>query len=159
MINNLIIPRIITKLWGLSLRHIAPGLSIIYFASESYVFPVIGWFLYDVVGTISPALFILYCYTKIYKELNSASSFIGFSRANNPKRIFVYVAIPLICFCPFVIADIVFIFRESDFPFWVVFVASTARRCWGFLNLMAYWFLNPTSKTANQTNLECSMIS
>jgi len=158
LLATLICPTmIITKTWGLGLKHVAPGLSIIYFPPNNIIFPILGWFLYDIVGTLSPALAILYCYHKIYKELGSQQSMIGFSQATSPKRIFLYVAIPLVCFGPFILADIVFIFRESDFPFWVVFLASTTRRCWGFLNIVAYWFLNPSS-TADRTSLEISII-
>jgi len=130
---------------------------VVYFPPPNFSHQIMGWFIYDVIGTLSNLGVIYYCYSKVYKTLQLNYGFMGFSNSINPKRVFIYVAIPTVCFAPWALADIVVIFFDAIYPFWLIFIVSTARRCWGFLNLLAYWFLSPYQAKSISPSLECSL--
>lgn len=148
---------IITHLWGISVRPLGPGLSVVYFPPPNLAHQLIGWLIYDVIGTLGALGVILYCYSKVYKALKLTYGYMDFGNGINPKRVFIYVAIPFISFMPWAIADLTIIFANVEYPFWLMITVTTARRCWGFLNLLAYWFLSPYQTKSLTPSLECSL--
>ncbi len=77
--------------------------------------------------------------------------FASFSSKRHSRKLFIYSAIPIICFGPQILGDLFYMIPQNVSPFWVTYTVTTLRRCWGFLNLLAYWFLNPAE---NQTETE-----
>ena len=82
-----------------------------------------------------------FCYLRLQQVLRTTYGSMMTHIEFSPVRMYMYVAIPIICFLPWIIMDLVYIFINGPFPFWAVAVACTLRDSWGFLNLLAYWFL------------------
>jgi len=45
-------------------------------------------------------------------------------------------------------------FPENAYPFWISYVVNSLRRSWGFLNLLAYWFLSPAKEETKEDLFE-----
>jgi len=138
-------------------KQLGPGLSITAYSNDSLLKLLMGWFLYDVVGTLSPSFIILYCYSRVLNTIKTLYRFVGPSAGDGKRlRFSFYTAIPIICFLPWIIVDLVYSFIDSEMPFLIVFIVTTFRRAWGFLNLLAYWFLRPQQEDQDQYDFDSS---
>jgi len=149
---------IIYNVFGIDIKHLGPGFSTVGFPPSSFLTQILGWLTFDIVGTTVPALIIFICYFKVYQTLKTSYDSIIEQTRITAGRMFIYVIIPFLCFMPWTLADLYNILIGIDYPFSVVILASTLRRCWGFLNLLAYWFLSPgyhgrTSSSATSESL------
>jgi len=130
---------------GIHIKTLAPGFSTVGFPYTTNKFTqYLGWFLIDIVALFFPIFIIFYCYYKVYKALKV--SYDGMYAELSSMRVFIYVLIPTICFLPWHIADFVAIYNDKDVDFVIMVVIAVFRRAWGFLNLLAYWFLSPGYK-------------
>lgn len=106
----------------------------------------------DVFAKLIPMIITSVCYYKVYCLAKNEKN-IGYL---SPGRIIFYPLIQIICFAPGVFADIVYIFIIPDaaHPFAVGITINTLHRCWGFLSLMAYWFVKPNEQEEQQRLLK-----
>jgi len=113
----------------------------------------VGWTLYDVIGTLIPCLAICYCYFQVLKSLKTTYAYTPFvsKSAMNSVRIYVYMALPFICFLPFIIMHFLEIFcKDLEVSPKLALAFGILRRLWGFLNLFAFRFFRPEAE--NETH-------
>jgi len=101
---------------------------------------------FDLVGTLLPIFITYHFYLQVYKCLRTQEEYSAEKLEENPKRVLWYSYIQLFCFVPGTLSDAIFMFQGRTAPFTVSVFISVTRRSWGFLNLLAYWFLKITKR-------------
>lgn len=97
-----------------------------------------------------PVFVISYCYIKISKDLRTTlSNFIRDAR-DNANRLLWFPVVPIVCWCPEIVADVICMYYSTDYPDWLGFLISLIHRCWGLLNLLTYWLLTPKNDEKSQ---------
>jgi len=115
-------------------------------------------------GGLLPIIITLHYYIKAYnilKEIHIYSSF----QAKSPKVLW-FAAIQIVCFLPEVLIDVYFLIIGEEPSMTPAFIMYVLKRCWPFLNLLAYWFLNDVNKarrsldreSTDQSNTQISFI-
>jgi len=99
---------------------------------------------YNFITICIPIIIICYCYYKVTQTVKKMYGFaISASQLrSNSLKMFGYVAIPILCFLPGIVSDLIFSFQGTYYNLEAQIITSIARRSWSFLNLLAYWFLN-----------------
>jgi len=123
------------------------------------LFDQIAYFiLFEVIGTFLPIAMTLTLYLRVYNYIKKTTE------AVRPNYQFLwYVAIQIFCFVPSSIIDGVFMFLQYErAPFEYELIESVCHRSWGFLNLLAYWYLRytdeDTSASEQQSDLDGSSV-
>lgn len=127
-----------TQLWNIHAKFDEAGLISVDYGLTSAQNQTLYLIFEDLMGTLLPILITLYCYYRVFETLSSMTGSII-----NPTRVLYYSIIQMVCFMPGIIADLVFIFQQSRYNVVCAIVVGFLHRCWGFLNLLAYWFTNP----------------
>jgi len=134
---------IMFKLFGVSVRYLGPGLAAVDYPLEGALDKILYFVFFNLIAKMIPIIIITWCYLKVgyivrttfsYAMTQSQSQFSAF-------RIFGYIFIPMLCFLPGILADIVCSYQGTFYPLWAQVFVYTVRRSWPFLNIMAYWFL------------------
>jgi len=109
----------------------------------------IGYFVvFLLFGTILPIVITFYFYFQVYKKIKETTG-------ERSKYLLWYSAIQIFCFLPGCVFDTIYMFLNIEtLPFLVILLSSICHRSWGFLNLMAYWFLRYTSNEKDETKHE-----
>jgi len=130
------------------------GIATVTCVSSSRWHRILDWIIYDVTGTLIPVAIIAFCYNRMQQFFKSSFAYSSYLSRNktNSKRIRLYIAIPIVCFVPFVVIHFLNIFLENEYPFPLVLFLATVRRAWGFLNLLAYWFFKPEKQGGSNEN-------
>ena len=97
----------------------------------------------DVIGRLVPCLATPIFYYKLYYLLKDSSDIVSFSRSAL-LRLFWYSTIPLLCSLPGILKNVNSKWSFSYFSMGITTVVMILRYFWEFLNLWAYWKLNPT---------------
>ena len=76
------------------------------------------------------------------------------SKNRNVSQVLWYPIAQIICFLPGIIADFwyMFIAKEERYHFGPAIIVNSLHRSWGFLNMMAYYFIRPGKKN-NESDL------
>ncbi len=96
----------------------------------------------DVIGRLVPCLATPIFYYKLYCLLKDSSDVVSFSR-QALLRLFWYSTIPLVCALPGILKDINSKWSFSYFSMGITTIVMILRYFWEFLNLWAYYKLNP----------------
>jgi hypothetical protein len=111
------------------------------YPKENLLNQIYYYLVYEVIGTMLPIALTFLFYFKVYKELKTISDV-----DSNPKSVLWYSVIQMICFLPGSLFDGFYMFTNQEPPFWSEFSSSLCNRFWGFLNLLAYFYLRYTSE-------------
>jgi len=104
--------------------------------------------VFQLLGTILPIVMTFYLYWKVYKRTKGAGG-------ENSKHLLWYSAIQIFCFVPGSLLDVIYMFLNIEsLPFWAIEISSLCHRSWGFLNLLAYWFLRYADNEKDETKQE-----
>jgi len=122
--------------------YLGPGAYAFKFTDPENSNQIMFYVLYDILLTIVPVLAIVYCYYQVYKTLKSLYEFAISQSQLNPRKVLLYTLIPILTFVPANIADLIYLLPGDIYPFVVSYFISVSKRSWGFLNLLAYWYLN-----------------
>jgi len=110
---------------------------------------------FDIIGTLAPIIITFSLYFQVYKVLRIEDDGEMRNKAlSNPRRVLNYSFIQFICFFPGILADGVFMFQGKIAPFEIAVIISITRRSWGFLNLLAYWFLRIGEEENNNLHFD-----
>jgi len=138
--------RILCHLFGIHTIYRAGGSISIRYPLKGLVDQILFFFFFDLVGTLIPIFITYYLYLQVYKSLKAQEEYCGEPLEENPKKVLWYSYIQLFCFLPGTLSDAIFMFQGRNSPFYVSVLISVTRRSWGFLNLLAYWFLKIAKK-------------
>jgi len=138
--------RILCHLFGIQTIYRAGGSISIRYPLESLANQILFFIFFDLVGTLIPIFITYYLYLQVYKSLKTQEEYSGEPLEENPKKVLWYSYIQLFCFVPGTLSDAFFMFQGRNAPFGVSVFISVTRRSWGFLNLLAYWFLKIAKK-------------
>jgi len=141
-----------TGAWGVKIVYTGPGACLLRFPNPEESNKLMFYLVFDIFGTLLPVLMISFCYFQIYKKLKEAYKFHLAQSRINPNKILIYAFIPILCFVPLVASDPFFTLRGEIIPFPLQLFITVTRRSWAFLNLLAYWFLNPAFERGNSLN-------
>jgi len=132
--------------------YVGKGIATATFESSNLWLRFAAWIIYDGVGTLFPVIMIAFCYHKMQKSLKTSFTYSPHISRNkaNATRIRWYIAIPIICFVPFVFLHLTNVILYNQYPFVLILFLATLRRTWGFLNLFAYWFFKPEKQGGNE---------
>ena len=131
-------------MFGVGVRYLGPGLAAVDYPLVGDTDKILYFVFFNLIPKVIPTLIITWCYVKVgyivrttfsYAMTQSQSQFSAF-------RIFGYIFIPMLCFFPGIIADVVCSYEGTFYPLWVQILVYTVRRSWPFLNILAYWFLS-----------------
>jgi len=138
---------ILLQLFGITIEYVGPGLYGISYPLHG-IFDKIMYLLFlDFLGYVVPALIIFVFYYKVSQTIKNSYGFIGVTGEVSSTKSFSFAIIPIICFAPEVLSDCYYIFQNINiYPFGVILIVSLLHRSWGFLNLCAFWFLNPIAR-------------
>lgn len=131
---------IFTESFGMKLHCIAPGQYFLEMnigeTSSKFIYFIIN----DFINILLPVVANTYCYYQIYKTLNSMQMF-QYRNLSHTYGFFWSVVIPLICFMPGVIQDIVVVFADLEIHLIIIiqFISETLQTVWGVLFLWSYW--------------------
>jgi len=133
---------IATQAFGLNVIYLGPGAYAFKFTDPENSNQTAFYLLYDILLTLLPVLIIVYCYYQVYKTLKSLYKFAIDPSQLDPRKVLLYTLIPILTFVPGNIANLVYLLPGDIYPFAVSYFISVTKRSWGFLNLLAYWYLN-----------------
>ena len=141
-----------------------PGACLIKFPDPEASNKPMFYLVFDILTTLLPVLVTSFCYFKVYQKLKDSYKFHLEQSRINPNKILIYAFIPILCFVPLVVLDPFFTLQGEVLPFPAHMFITVTRRSWAFLNLLAYWFLNPAferrnSLTDNSANLSSNDLS
>ena len=108
--------------------------------------------VFNGLGHLLPILITSYYYFQVYRMLKVQSLMITYSKTTT-TRMSWYPLIPIICFGPGALLEIIFTSRASCLPFWASLVVNILHRCWGFLNLLAFWVFKPSTNDRTESLL------
>jgi len=138
---------ILLQLFGITIEYVGPGLYGISYPLHGLFDKMMYLLFLDFLGYVVPAIIIFTFYYRVSKTIKQSYGFIGASGEVSSTKSFSFAIIPIICFAPEVLSDCYYIFQGINiYPFGVILVVSLLHRSWGFLNLCAFWFLNPISR-------------
>lgn len=100
----------------------------------------------DIIGRLVPTLATSICYFKLYYLLRDSMNIVSFSRPAL-LRLFWYSTIPLVCAIPGILNDMNNDWAEIYSSPILTAIIRYLRYFWEFLNLWAYWKLNPLSSS------------
>jgi len=136
-------PRVFLDVWGDHVHFIVHGLKTIGCYVDDSSAKISFIIVRDFLGRVIPTLATSICYFKLYYLLKDSRDIVSFSRSAL-LRLFFYSTIPLVCAIPGILNDISNDFADSYFSKPITTVIMVLRYFWEFLNLWAYWKLNPT---------------
>ena len=146
-----------TRAWGLHVVATGPGTCLLTFPNADESNKVVYYLVFDIACTFLPVLITSFCYFQIYRKLKDSYKFHLTQSRINPNKIFVYAFIPILCFIPLVLADPFYTLAGELLPFPLQYFITVTRRSWAFLNLLAYWFLNPAFERKNSLSSDSSV--
>ena len=109
-------------------------------------------FVFHGLGGLLPILITLNYYIKAYNILKDIHLYSSFQAKST--RVLWFAAIQIVCFLPEVIIDVYFLIRGQEPSLTPALIMYILKRCWPFLNLLAYWFLNDINKARNSLHRE-----
>jgi len=117
------------------------GLYSIRYPNDTLFDKVCFFLIADVAAKLIPMIITSVCYYKVYCVIKKSKSHGDLS----PVKTLFYPLSQIVCFAPGVVADFIFLFvlPGQHYPFAAGITINTLHRSWGFLSLMAYWFVKP----------------
>jgi len=136
------------QLFGVTIEYVGPGLYGISYPLVGVFDKIMYLIIFDFIGYVVPSLVIARFYYKVAQTIKRSYSFTGTTGDISSAKSFSFAVIPIICFAPEVLSDCYYIFQNINvYPFGITLVVSILHRSWGFLNLCAFWFLNPVTNS------------
>jgi len=142
----------IWELFGVELEFDS-GVILISYPQNNLLDQILYYLVFEVIGNILPIAITFGLYYKVYKELKIISQHSS-NIDTNPQSVLWYSVIQMFCFLPGSFLDAYFMFTNQKDPLWSDLVSSLCNRSWGFLNLLAYWYVrytNEDEKPSRQT--------
>lgn len=133
------------------------------FPTSGFMDQMIYFAFNDIIGRILPILISFVCYYKTYTFLRRTADDNVVPLHVEPFKIMYYSIVQVLCFLPGSIADIFFLTNGMKYTFMSGLFVTSLHRCWGFLNLLAYWSLKTSeearreSQKSNKTENNVSM--
>ena len=103
---------------------------------------------YVTMGVVLPIMLTMYCYIKVFLRFKRMHQGTLYEKNIKATRVLWFSSIQVICFLPGLVLDIVAALNDKNYSGEIFLVTIFLRRCWGFLNLLVYWFLR--SKTSKE---------
>jgi len=129
------------KFWGIEIIYHDGGEVIIKYPIEGFSNQIMYFLIFCFLGTLVPIFINFYLYLQVSKALKAQAEDSGEKSSNNSNRVLWYSFIQFICFVPGVFTDCFYMFQGEYPPMEVAAIVGSVRRTWGFLNLLAYWFV------------------
>jgi len=139
-------------LWGEEVSFSVHGLYAVGYLPKGSPFQVKTFIIFNGLGYFLPIIITSYCYFRVYRILKVPSSEITYSKTAT-TRMFWYSLIPIICFAPGAFLEVWFTLRGEYLPFKASILVNGLHRCWGFMNLLAFWIFKPSDDDRTQSML------
>jgi len=94
--------------------------------------------------TFIPVLVTTFGYFKAYKILKEFQQRYAIKRSSS--KTFYFLLIPLICFAPGVVSDLLLVFNKETNEI-LHFSSTVLHELWGVFTLLGFWLTKPAEKT------------
>ena len=101
---------------------------------------------FEIYGLFLPIIVTTYCYIRVYKVLNQIYCMPFIRSQLKTYRVLWYAFIPVVCFLPEFFAASYGLIASVHFSMPLAVAMSVLHRSWNFINLLAYWFLQPADQ-------------
>jgi len=135
------------QIWGVTIHYFSPGVCKLLHPMTGFLNRFLFGLFFHGLGGLLPILITLNYYIKVYNILKDIHIYSSFQAKS--ARVLWFAAIQIVCFLPEVVIDVYFLIIGQEPGLTPAFIMYILKRCWPFLNLLAYWFLNDVNRMRN----------
>ena len=135
--------------FGINITSDIPGIYYITYPTGYFYDRFMNYFATVIFNQFIPITITFIYFMKAYKVLKTPYyDFV--EQSQHPPKIYWYPTIQILCFLPGIIANTYFVIEGAYLPMVFGLVVATLHRWWGFLNLVAFWFVKPKAEEEDE---------